>query len=140
MRVSLEPIFDGSVQVIINPAEDGLTPSKDQKLFVDLLIPHSRRVKLSSGVSPYPYFQSADFEIPPVAAELETESGWLTTYDCTDTITAEYRVIFPGCNKWAIIQFELLRITVKTQDSVVVFKIPPPPGVKVDPVTHQVQV
>jgi hypothetical protein len=134
MRITLEPINPGDIQVTIDS-------SMDRKLFLELLLPAYKKDLLGDHEHPYPLLLSDFFPSPPKAAELRTERGWICTYDCTQVVAAEYKVKFPTYNMlWVIIQFDTLKVTVKGPSSVTVFKIPPPEGVIVDPETHQIQV
>lgn len=134
MRITLETILQGDFQVTIDPTED-------KKFFLELLLPAYRGDVLGEHEDPYPRLHSDLKPSPPKAAKLRNEKGWLVTYDCTNVIAAEYKAKFPTYTLgWYLIQFGDLKITIKGPTSVVVFKIPPPPGVTVDPETHQVQI
>jgi hypothetical protein len=134
MRITLEPTVAVDIQVTIDPTED-------KKFFLELILPAYKKDLLGSSEDPYPTLTSKYHEQPPKAAKLQTDRGWICTYDVTSVIAADYMVRLPTYSRlWVLIQFHDLKVTIKGPTSVVVFKIPPPEGVTVDPETHQIQV
>ena len=133
MRITLEPTVAVDIQVTIDPTED-------KKFFLELILPGYKK-ELVGHEDPYPNLTSKYHEQPPKAAKLKTDRGWICTYDVTSVIAADYLVRFPTYSMlWVLVQFHDLKVTIKGPSSVVVFKIPPPEGVVVDPETHQVQI
>lgn len=134
MRITLEPTVTVDTQIIVDPTED-------KKFFLELVLPAYRKDILGSNEDPYPSLISKYHKQPPKAAKLQTDRGWICTYDVTSVVAADYLVKFPTYSRlWVLIQFHDLKVTIKGPTSVVVFKIPPPEGVVVDPETHQVQI
>ena len=134
MKITIEPAVSADIQVTIDPTED-------KKFFLELILPAYKKDLLGEHEHPYPRLTSDFHAQPPRAAKLKTERGWLCTYDVTSVIAADYMVKFPTYSMlWVLVQFHDLKVTVKGPTSVVVFKIPPPEGVVVDPETHQVQI
>jgi len=134
MRITLEPHPGCDIQITIDPTED-------KKFFLELLLPAYKKNVLGEHENPYPVLMSKFRSSPPKAAKLKTDRGWLCTYDVTDVVSEDYQVKFPTYSiLWIMIHFDALKVTIKGPNSVTVFKIPPPPGVTVDPETHQVQV
>lgn len=135
MRVILSVIWGGDLEVTFDWAEP-------QYLFIDLLLPKHRGEVLGKDQSPFPKLHHIynEDKVPPQIAEVERKDGWFVSYDCSRTIEGEYRVKFPTYSVQALMSLEPLKVTIKGEHGVTVFKLPPPPGVQVDPDTHTIQV